>query len=130
MKFKQILTAAAAASTLLIAGASGAAADYYHDRDRDGRPDNSWAERHDRDGYRDNYRYDRRMDRRDYRHYRHIVDRYRVFDVVRAHHLRYIGEPYWNRGVYGVRAYGRYGQIVFVRVDPYTGDWIGISGRI
>jgi hypothetical protein len=126
MKIKNILAAAATATTLMVAGATGASADYYHDRDRDGRPDNSYAERHDRDGYHDNWRYDRHMDRRDYRR---MISHERVYDVVRAHHYRYIGTPYWYRGVYGVRAYDPYGRIVFVRIDPYYGSWGGIYIR-
>ena len=121
---------AAAAATMLVSAASGASADTWqhrHDRDHDGRPDNSWAERHDRDGYRDNQRYDRQQDRRDYRR---IVDHERVFDIVRAHHYRYIGEPYWYQGAYVIRTYDPYGHIVLVRIDPYSGAWGGIYLRL
>jgi len=129
MNIKKILTATAAAAVLATTASAASADDWQHrhrDRDHDGRADNSWAERHDRDGYRDNYRYDRRMERRDYRR---MISHERVYDVIRAHHYRYIGEPYWYRGVYGVRAYDPYGHIVFVRIDPYAGTWGGIYFR-
>lgn len=131
MKIKNLLTAAAAVATLLTAGAGSASAAYWYDshhhrhyvdRDRDGRPDNSWAERHDYDGYRDNRRYDRRLTRA-------IIAHDRVYSIVRAHHYRYIGAPYWYRGYYGVRAYDPYGKVVFVRVDPYAGSWLGVAFR-
>ncbi len=125
MNIKKTLLTAAAAATLLVAGAASADS-YRPDRDRDGRPDNGWAERHDRDGYNDNRHYDRHMDRRDYRRY---VDHYRVYDIVRSHHYRYIGEPYFYRGVYVIRCYGPYGRIVLVRIDPYSGAWGGIYLR-
>lgn len=48
MKFGKLLLTATAATMLV---STAALAD--RDRDRDGRPDHSWSERHDRDGYRD-----------------------------------------------------------------------------
>jgi hypothetical protein len=131
MKIKNLLTAAAATATLLVAGSSTASAGYWrnhhyycssHDRDCDGRKDNSWGERHDYDGYKDNRRYDRRVTRA-------IIGHDRVYSVVRAHRYRYIGAPYWYRGHYGVRAYDPYGKIVFVGVDPYSGAWGGVYFR-
>lgn len=131
MKFKTLLTATAAAATLLVAGAETASADWHHsshtycnrkDRDCDGKRDNSWAEKHDYDGYKDNRAYDRRVTRA-------IIAHDRVYEVVRSHHYRYIGAPYWYRGRYGVRAYDPYGKIVFVGVDPYSGAWGGIAFR-
>ena len=50
MRFTKLLLTAAAAAILATSGAAA------RDRDHDGRPDNSWAERHDRDGYRDEWR--------------------------------------------------------------------------
>jgi hypothetical protein len=125
MKIKNLLMAAATV-TALVAGTGVASA---ADKDWDGRGDNSWAERHDRDGYRDNKRYDHRMNRNDRRDYRRMINHDRVYSVVRAHRYRYIGAPYWYRGHYGVRAYDPYGKIVFVGVDPYSGAWGGVYFR-
>jgi hypothetical protein len=66
------------------------------------------------------------MDRRDYRRY---VSHARVYEVLRLHHHRYIGEPYWYQGVYVIRSYDPYGRVVLVRIDPYTGAWGGIYLR-
>jgi hypothetical protein len=125
MYIKKALLTAAAAATMLVGAASAAP---YHDRDWDGRRDNSQAERQDCDGYRDNRHYDRNhcFTRNNGRRY---VDHYRVYDVVRAHHYRYIGEPYFYRGVYVIRAYDPYGRVVLVRIDPYSGSWGGIYLR-
>jgi hypothetical protein len=130
MNIKKTLLTAAAAATLLVSGATAASADY-RDRDRDYRGDNSWAERHDCDGYRDNRHFDRKhCDRYGNRNgYRRYVDHYRVYDIVRAHHYRYIGEPYFYRGIYVIRAYDPYGRVVLVRIDPYSGAWGGIYLR-
>jgi hypothetical protein len=129
MNIKKIILAGAAAATLIVAGATGAGArPWVRDSDHDGRPDGSWAERHDsrKDWYR-NHGYDHpraraAADRR-------MISHDRVYGVVRAHHYRYIGAPYWYRGYYGVRAYDPYGKVVFVRVDPYAGSWMGVAFR-
>jgi hypothetical protein len=110
--------ASLAVGLALTTSTAALAADYDHD----GRRDNSWAERHDYDGYRDNRRFDRRVTRA-------IINHDRVYEVVRAHRYRYIGAPYWYRGYYGVRAYDPYGKVVFVRVDPYRGNWLGVAFR-
>jgi hypothetical protein len=117
---KTFLTACAAT---LLATSAASAAPYWRDRDHDGRRDNGWAERHDRDGYRDNWNYDRHYYNN---HHRRYVDHYRVFEVVRAHHYRYIGEPFWYGDDYVIRAYDPYGRVVFVRIDPYSGGWGGV----
>src|SRR5665213_2373622 len=92
MLIKKTLMAAVAAFTLM--GATGAMA---MDRDHDGRPDRSWSEKHDRDGYRD----------------------------VRHDHYRCTGDPYFYQGRYVVRSYNRFGKVVFVEINPYTGSFIG-----
>jgi Ni/Co efflux regulator RcnB len=114
MIFKKALMAAAAAATLIVAGASGAMA---ADRDHDGRPDRSWAEHHDHDGYRDRYW------RPGYHRY---VAHDRVFVELRRHHyVRFNGDPHFYRGHYVVRSYNRFGRVVFVEINPYTGGFIG-----
>ena len=56
---------------------------------------------------------------------RPLVVRERVFDVLRFHHYRGIAAPVFLRGHYVVRSYDRFGRVVFVEVDPYTGAFIG-----
>jgi Ni/Co efflux regulator RcnB len=124
MRIKQLLLTAAAAAILTTTGAMA--------RDRDGRPDHSWSEQHDRDGYRDR---DRGHDgARDFRgHDRYWRDGYRDYahrDVfyrsLRAHHYdRWQGEPYWFNGRYVIRTYDRFGRVVFVEMNPYTGGFMG-----
>jgi hypothetical protein len=58
-------------------------------------------------------------------HDRPLVIRERVFDTLRFHHYRGMGAPLFIRGHYVVRSYDRFGHIVFVEVDPYTGAFIG-----
>ena len=135
MNFKQLLLTAAAAAILSSTGAGMAMAaphdrGGHSDRDRGG-------DRHDGDrrGDRMDRRMDRRDDRRDVRHdrywrseYRHgYVDRDRVFFGLRQqHYSRFIGDPYWYDGRYVVRTYDRFGRVVIVEVNPYSGDFIGV----
>jgi hypothetical protein len=123
MKIQKLLLTAAAAAILTTTGAGMALA---RDRDHDGRPDRSWSERHDRDGYRDarpGYRHDRYW-RHGYRGYAH---RDMVFRNLRHnHYYRWAGDPYWFHGRYVIRTYDRFGRIVFVEVNPYTGGFIGV----
>ena len=109
---KKTLMAAVAALTLT--GATGAMA---MDRDHDGRPDRSWAEHHDHDGYRDRYWKPG---------YRNYIARDRVFVTLRGHgYNRFVGNPYFYHGRYVVRSYNRFGNVVFVEINPYTGGFIG-----
>ena len=102
MNIKKLLLTAAAAAVLTATGAVA------RDFDRDHRPDRSMAERHDRDGYRG------------------YVHRDSVFRSLRAHHFnRFVGDPYWYQGRYVVRTYDRFGHVVLVEVNPYTGGFIG-----
>lgn len=118
MLLKKTLMAAVAASVLAMTGASTVSA---ADRDGDGRPDHSWAERHDHDGFRDAHH-----DRYWKRGFGHYVGRDRVFLELRNHHYnRWIGDPYFYHGRYVVRSYNRSGRIVFVEINPYTGGFIG-----
>ena len=134
MRFTKLLLTAAAAAILATSGAAA------RDRDHDGRPDNSWAERHDRDGYRDewrgreawHWRDDRggwHGDRDRYWHngYGRYADHDRFYVELRRHHYnRWDGAPYWYRGRYVVRSYDRFGGPVFVEMNPYTGAFIGV----
>jgi hypothetical protein len=105
------ILAAASLAVLSAAGlGSAAAAPWDHDRDH-GR-----IERHD--GYRhDNFRHDR-FERRAF------VDRMRVAETLRFHRYRVIGDPYFLHGRYVVRTHDRFGRIVFVQVDPYSGAFV------
>ncbi len=131
MNLKKLLLTAAAAAVLTSTGAGMAMADPgdhgrsgYHATDRH---DNRHDQRMDR---RDNRRDDRRDDRHD-RYWREgyhgYVDRDRVYFELRRHHYnRFIGAPYWYQGRYVVRSYDRFGHVVFVEVNPYTGGFIGV----
>lgn len=69
------------------------------------------------DGWRDRA-FERRFDHRAY------VDRFRVMNNLRFHHYRMMGEPMFIHGRYVVRTYDRFGRVVFVQVDPYSGAFI------
>ena len=64
-------------------------------------------------------RFDHRVD------HRPLVMRERVFDTLRFHNYRGIAAPAFVRGHYVVRSYNRFGRIVFVEVNPYTGAFMG-----
>jgi hypothetical protein len=144
MNIRRLFLTAVAAAVLSTTGVGMAMAAPH---DRGGHSDRDRGDRHDRD-----YRGDHRGDRRDgYRHdrdrrdsYRHNSyrghDRYwrqeyrrgyighdRVFFNLRRHHYnRFIGDPYWYDGRYVVRTYDRYGRVIFVEVNSYTGAFIGV----
>ena len=102
---KNIL-AAASLAVLSIAGIGSAAADPWH---------------HDRFDRRDSFRHERveqRFERRDFAH------RMRIAETLRFHHYRMIGEPIFFHGRYVVRTHDRFGRIVFVQVDPYSGAFV------
>lgn len=72
-------------------------------------------------------RVEHRMDRRDARFaHRHYVDRARVHSILWSNHYRMIGEPYFLGGRYVVRTYDRFGHVVLVRIDPWTGAFMGV----
>ena len=54
-----------------------------------------------------------------------VVDHRVVFDTLRFHRIRYVGNPYFVRGHYVVRSFDRFGRVSFVEVNPYTGAYIG-----
>lgn len=94
-----------AAATMTIAMAAGAAQAAPWDH-RDHRP----LARHE-------------LMRQDFR--RPVIVRERVFDTLRFHHYRGVGNPYFVRGHYVVRSFDRFGRTVFVEVDPYSGAFLG-----
>lgn len=61
--------------------------------------------------------------RRDF--YRPYVTHARVIETLRAHHYREISAPVFVRGHYVVRSHNRFGRDVFVRINPYSGAFIG-----
>jgi hypothetical protein len=73
---------------------------------------------HDRFDHRDGFRHER------FEH-RAFVDRVRLEQGLRFHRYRMIGEPYFVHNRYVVRTHDRFGRIVFVQVDPYSGAFIG-----
>lgn len=83
-----------------------------HHGDRDWRDDRgSWHSDHDR--------YWRAE-------YRGFAARDKIFAELRRHHyMRFVGDPYWYQGRYVVKSYDRFGKIVFIEVNPYTGSFIG-----
>ena len=97
-------------------GGHGGGHDDWHGRgDRDWRDDRGgWHSDHDR-----YWRHD--YGRRGY------MDRDRIFgNLRRRHYNRFDGDPYWFQGRYIVRSYDRFGSPIFIEIDPYTGDFIGV----
>lgn len=127
-----IATLAMAAGSLTLALAD----DHHHDRDRDrdGRPGYGWVDHRERDTYRDGYWDGRRDAHRDYRRDRYwrpefhgYVPHERVYVSLRNHgYANWAGAPYWYRDRYVVRTYDRWGRPVFVEVNPYTADYVGV----
>ena len=52
------------------------------------------------------------------------VNRMHVHRSLRNHRLSVISEPFFMRGRYVVRAHDRFGRLVLVQVDPYSGRFI------
>ena len=50
----------------------------------------------------------------------------RLEQSLRFHRYRMIGEPLFVHGRYVVRSHDRFGRIVFVQVDPYSGAFIRV----
>ena len=85
-----------------------------------------WDVRHDRQDIRHDMR-DLHHDRAElYRdtHARPYVERMRIVDTLRFHRYEVMGNPYWVHGRYVVRTHDRFGRLVFVQVDPYSGAFI------
>ena len=103
MSIKKLLLTAAAAAVLATTGAGAAPWDHH--------PGHVMEMRHDR-----------------YWHsgYRGYVGHDVVFRGLRTHGFyRWAGDPYWYHDRYVVRSYDRFGHVVFVEVNPYTGGFIG-----
>ncbi len=111
MNSTKILLAAASLAVAMGAGAANAA---------------PWDRHDDRGARYQGTRHDivrHELDRRDF--HRHIVDRTRVFETLRFHHYRGVGDPAFVRGHYVVKVLGRFGRPLFVEIDPYTGAFLG-----
>jgi hypothetical protein len=102
LSMKNIL-AAASLAVLSAAGIGTAVAD---PQDHDGGRERGW-ERHER-----------------FEH-RATVDHMRVAQTLRFHRYWMIGDPYFVHGRYVVRTHDRFGRVVFVQVDPFSGAFIG-----
>ena len=60
-------------------------------------------------------------------HYRGFVAQDRIFQALRGHgYARFNGAPYWFQGRYVVKSFDRRGRPVFIEVNPYTGDFVGV----
>jgi hypothetical protein len=106
MSSMKTILAAASLAVLSAAGlGSASAAPWDHDRDH------RRIERHD------SYRHER-IERRAF------VNRVRLAEALRFHRYRVIGNPYFVHDRYVVRTHDRFGRIVFVQVDPYSGAFV------
>ena len=103
MSSMKTILAAASLAVLSAVGLGSAAAQPW-DRYGDHHRDRGWV-RHERYEHR-------------------YVDRMRLSHALRFHSYRMIGEPYFVHGRYVVRTHDRFGRIVFVQVDPYSGRFI------
>ena len=50
----------------------------------------------------------------------------RVAEIVRAQHIRSVGDPYLYNGRYLLRCYDHSGQLAYCTVDPYSGAFLGV----
>jgi hypothetical protein len=50
----------------------------------------------------------------------------RVSEIVRAQHIRSVGDPYLYNGRYLLRCYDHAGQLAYCTVDPYSGEFLGV----
>ncbi|MGA7714143.1 MAG: hypothetical protein WCA81_19785 [Rhizomicrobium sp.] len=134
-----LLTAATAAAAMI-----GARADQWSDRDHNHDHDRDHDHDHDHGdhGHHDDWETHEKWHWRDEhgvwhsdhdRYWREgygnrgYIDRDRIFDILRRHNYRrFVGDPYWFQGRYVVKTYDRWGNLVFVEVDPYSGDFIGV----
>ena len=57
--------------------------------------------------------------------HRPMVEHARVIETLRLHRYVALGDPYFFHGRYVVRSHDRFGHVVLVQIDPYTGAYIG-----
>lgn len=90
----------------------------------------AWRGHGDRDWRDDrgNWRRDRdRYWRQDFGN-RGFMGRDRIFFMLRQHNYnRFVGDPYWFQGRYVVKTYDNRGRVIFVEINPYTGQYIGVA---
>ena len=56
--------------------------------------------------------------------HRPYANNVRIVENLRFHNYRVIGTPYFVHGRYVVRSHDRFGHVVFVQVDPYSGAFV------
>lgn len=133
---RKYLALAGIAAALMVGAPMAAQADNYrsdhrqihrgdhrsmHRDHRDARRDHREARRDHREARRDH-----REARRDYRHMkRHAFSHWRP--ALERHHYRGFGRPVFHDHYYRVRAFDRFGRIVFLSVNAYTGVLISVS---
>ena len=54
------------------------------------------------------------------------VNRAQVYRTLRANRFIGVGNPHFLRGQYVVRSHDRFGRVVLVRIDPWTGRFMGV----
>jgi hypothetical protein len=115
---KKIVVAATALAALTVAGLGAADAAQPRDMARDHRAPVTRHEtvRHETVRH-ETVRHDVR---------RPYVARNRVYETLRAHRYVGLGNPYFVHGRYVVRSHDRFGHVVLVQVDPWTGRFIGV----
>jgi hypothetical protein len=122
---KTLLTAAALA-VVTAAGLGGASAQPFDVGHGDARHDRQDIRRDMRDLHHD--RAELYRDTHGYRAYapgyRPMVERVRIVDTLRFHRYEVVGNPYWVHGRYVVRTHDRFGRLIFVQVDPYSGAFV------
>lgn len=98
----KILLAAASLAVLTAVGLGSASAQPW---------DHRGSDRH----YNNHGRYDR---------HHGYVNRMHIRRALRNHRFSVISEPFFMRGAYVVRTHDRFGRMVLIQVDPYSGRFI------
>ncbi len=115
MNSTKILLTAASLAVSLAAGAGAATAAPWDRHDDRGAVTRHEVIRHE------TFRHE--LGRRDF--HRRIVDRTTIFETLRFHHYRGLGDPSFVHGHYVVKVAGRFGRPLFVEIDPYSGAFLG-----